>query len=587
MHLAVRCLAGFLLVPSLAHAQSTTRVSINSAGFQSSDNSENASVSRDGRFVAFESLGSNLVAGDGNGQYDVFVRDQLLGQTQRASVSSAGTEGNQPSLQATVSDDGQRVAFRSLATNLVANDTNFAYDVFVHEFATGQTTRVSVAPGGAQLAQASRNPVISADGAFVAYATDANTLVAGDANAASDVYVVELATGVVRCASVSSAGVIGNGASDVPAISADGRYVAFESLATNLVAGDTNAVRDVFVHDFATGTTVRASVDSAGGQASLESVTPRLSADGRFVVFSSASVTLVAGDLNGVRDVFVHDLATGLTELASVDSSALQANGASYRPSISADGRYVAFDSEATNLAPSDTNGDLDVFVHDRVGGSTQRASVSSGGQQGSLGSLQASIAGDGRVVVFQSHAPNLVTPDVNGSPDIFARFVPSAVETFCFGDGPQATSCPCANYGFPGNGCENSGGTGGANLGGSGATLPDSLVLNVNGELSTSLSIFLQGDAELNPGTWFGDGVRCVGGALKRLYAKNAVNGSVSAPGAGELGIRARSAQLGDTIPIGATRSYQVYYRDPDASFCTPPFGNTWNVTNGVRVHW
>ncbi len=587
MNASLCLLAGFLLVPSLASAQSTTRVSTSLAGVQANDNSIRASVSGDGRFVAFESLGSNLVAGDTNIEWDVFVRDRVVGQTLCASVNSAGNLGNLSSQQATTSDDGQRVAFLSLANNLVAGDWNDAYDVFVHDFGTGQTRRVNVTAGGVQLGQDSRNPVISADGAFVAYATNSWWPVAGDTNDASDVFVVELATGVVRCASVSSGGVFGNGDSDMPSISANGRYVAFESAATNFVAGDTNGQPDVYVHDFLTGTTVRASVDPDGLQGTQESVTPRLSADGRFVVFSSPSQTLVAGDGNGLRDVFVHELVSGVTELVSVSSSAQQANGASFRPAISADGRYVAFESDATNLVPFDTNGDTDVFLHDRVSGVTQRVSSSSGGQQGSGRSLQPSISGDGRVVVFHSHAPNLVTPDINDSPDVLARFVPSAVEAFCFGDGPQATSCPCANYGFPGNGCENSGGTGGANLGASGAPLPDTIALNVNGELSTSLSIFLQGDAELNPGTWFGDGVRCVGGALKRLYAKNAVNGSVSAPGAGDLGIRARSAQLGDTIPIGATRSYQVYYRDPSASFCTPPFGNTWNVTNGVRVVW
>jgi len=156
-----------------------------------------------------------------------------------------------------------------------------------------------------------------------------------------------------------------------------------------------------------------------------------------------------------------------------------------------------------------------------------------------------------------------------------------------CFGDGTQATACPCANDGTAGRGCDNSVASGGALLTALGSTSPDTVVLTSTGELPTALSIVLQGDAELVPGSIFGDGVRCAGGNLRRLYVQNAVGGTISAPAPGDLSITARSAALGDTIAPGTTRWYQVYYRDPDLGFCPTPPGNSWNVSNGLAIGW
>jgi hypothetical protein len=159
--------------------------------------------------------------------------------------------------------------------------------------------------------------------------------------------------------------------------------------------------------------------------------------------------------------------------------------------------------------------------------------------------------------------------------------------ESYCFGDGGVATHCPCSNTGIYFRGCDNSATTGGAQLHATGATSPDSVVLQSSNELSTGLSIFLQGDAKLANGLVFGDGVRCIGGGLKRLYSKNAFGGTVSAPGGGDLSITAQSAALGDVIPVGAKRYYQVYYRDPNLTFCPNPPGNSWNVSGAVAVTW
>jgi Tol biopolymer transport system component len=206
-------------------------------------------------------------------------------------------------------------------------------------------------------------------------------------------------------------------------VSADGRYVALASSASNLVTGDTNESTDVFVHDRATGETVRVSVASDGSQADAGSTDGSLSADGRYVIFNSSAANLVAGDTNLVADVFVHDRVSGETVRVSVASDGSEPNGRSGGSAVSADGRYVAFQSTASNLVPNDTNGSVDdVFVHDRATGETRLVNVSDAGMQatGSLNSLLSDMSADGRYVVFASAAGNLVPGDTNNATDIF-----------------------------------------------------------------------------------------------------------------------------------------------------------------------
>jgi Tol biopolymer transport system component len=207
-----------------------------------------------------------------------------------------------------------------------------------------------------------------------------------------------------------------------PSISADGRYVAFESYATNLVDDDTNGTSDIFVHDRQTGDTERVSVRSNGDEANEQSYAASISADGRYVAFFSEATDLVDDDNNGTPDVFVHDRQTGDTERVSVLSNGDEADGFSFNPSISADGRYVAFPSYATNLVDDDTNGDWDVFVHDRQTGTTERVSVHSNGDEANEHSYVASISADGRYVAFESDATNLVDDDGNGLQDVFVH---------------------------------------------------------------------------------------------------------------------------------------------------------------------
>jgi len=221
---------------------------------------------------------------------------------------------------------------------------------------------------------------------------------------------------------VDSAGNQSNGPSHGCLQSAGTRFVAFHSIADNLVPGDTNGAPDAFVHDLRKGRTTRVSVDSTGAEANLGAGFPATTPDGRYVAFESASDNLVPGDTNDSTDVFVHDRLSGQTSRVSIASSGQEGQGASCKPQISADGRYVAFSSEANNLVPHDTNARIDVFVHDRWTGRTLRASVSSTGAQGNGWSDLPSISPDGSYVVFSSKADNLVPGDTNGEVDVFIR---------------------------------------------------------------------------------------------------------------------------------------------------------------------
>jgi Tol biopolymer transport system component len=402
-----------------------TRSSVSSSEAQADGQNDYPSVSADGRYVAFQSLATNLVSGDTNGFGDVFVRDHQTGDTERVSVDSSGTQADGESLNAAISSEGRYVAFVSAATNLVPGDTNDVFDVFVHDRDTGVTERVSVDSTGAQADFHSFDfpPSISGDGRYVAYYSQAFNLVAGDTNNHADVFVHDRDTGVTERVSVDSTGAQANSSSfGEPSISGDGRNVAFISTATNLVPADTNGTYDVFVHDRDTDITERVSVDSTGTQADFGGDAAAISGDGRYVAFQSFGSNLVAGDTNGANDVFVHDRDTGVTERVSLDSTGAQADFGSSQPSISGDGRYVAFASDATNLVPGDTNGIQDVFVHDRTNGWTQRASLGVFYQQADTFSFLPSISGDGRYVAFES-ATNLVDNDTNGVADVYLKF--------------------------------------------------------------------------------------------------------------------------------------------------------------------
>ncbi|MEW6271215.1 MAG: hypothetical protein AB1689_18190, partial [Thermodesulfobacteriota bacterium] len=425
--LAVPFAAAFILLGIAATSASAAvveRVSVASDGTEGDMSATTSAVSADGRFVAFVSGASNLVPGDTNFLLDVFVHDRVAGTTERVSVASDGTEAAGQSATPSLSGDGRYVAFASAAGNLVPGDTNGRFDVFVHDRVAATTERVSVASDGSQGDFDSISPSISEDGRYVAFASAASNLVAGDGNSSFDVFVRDMLAQTTVRVSVASDGTQGNNLSLSPRISGDGSVVVFHSFSSNLVAGDTNNVPDVFAHHVASGQTVRASVASGGTQGNQQSVGASVSADGRFVAFDSDASTLVPNDLNGRTDVFVHDLTTGVTERVSVASDGSEGNNRSGfldPPSLSADGRFVAFTSGASNLVPDDTNNVVDVMLHDRATGQTARVNVAADGSEADGGSsLWASVSADARVVAFASVATNLVPNDGNFLQDVF-----------------------------------------------------------------------------------------------------------------------------------------------------------------------
>ncbi|MBE9137731.1 hypothetical protein IQ254_11095 [Nodosilinea sp. LEGE 07088] len=408
---------------------------------------ESPVISSSGRYVVFASTLTEF-SNDPNGVEDVVIQDLETGQFFFLSVSSDQVFGNGSSAAfdaPAISANERFVVFASDATNLVPDDTNGETDLFVRDRIANTTTRVSLAADGSQVPAntfvSQYRPVISGDGRYVAFQSDA--LLAGVPNGATDIFVRDTVANTTEVVSVSSDGEPANAVSFAPSISADGRFVAFETLASNLDARDTaiGSDYDIYVRDRVDQTTTLVSVNSQGQKGdgvsvneipdSGEASNPVMSPDGRFVVFESTFTNLVPNDINGVQDVFMHDLQTGSTTRLSVDSNGNQANGSSgisfvKSSAISADGRYVVFQSIANNLVPGDTNNALDVFVRDTVAGTTTRVSVNNNGEEpvgGFLGtsSFGGTISADGSRVVFVSNGVNLNDTGTN-TDEIYLR---------------------------------------------------------------------------------------------------------------------------------------------------------------------
>lgn len=267
--------------------------------------------------------------------------------------------------------------------------------------------RASTDASGTEAAGGASTPGnMTPDGRYVVFFSSATNLVAGDTNGTSDIFVKDMQTGAISRVSTDSTGAQSNGSSGSPSISDDARYVVFASLANNLVAGDTNGVYDVFKKDRQTGVITRVSTDSSGAQVSAASFNPNISADARYVTFYSSATNLVAGDTNASQDVFVKDTQTGTTTRVSTDSSGAQANNGSYYTAITPDGRYIVFVSYATNLVTGDTNGVEDIFLKDTQTNATTRASTNSSGVQftPSSGAYPPDVSDDGRYVTFDTN---------------------------------------------------------------------------------------------------------------------------------------------------------------------------------------
>lgn len=388
-----------------------TRISLAPDGTGSNSDSYTPDVSGDGRYIVFSSAATNLIEGDTNGVTDVFVYDRQTDTMSRVSIATGGAQGNGASTAPAISVDGRYVAFASDATNLVGDDTNGLKDVFVHDRQMGTTARVSVATGGTEASGNSDTPALSADGRYVAFASTAFNLVDSDTNSYEDVFVHDRQADTTTRVSVATDGTEGNNDSRAPALSGDGNWVAFESKASNLVEDDTNYglyAQDVFVHDRQTGETTIVSVSSAGGQGNNDSGTPALSADGRYVVFDSLATSLAYGT-SGFENVFLRDRQTGTTVTVSVAPGQPPARS----PAISADGRWITYESNCP--APGEFFLSYDIFLYDRQ--TAQVTQLTGGSDDGSYASV---LSADGTVVAFSSDSSVLVPGDTDEIRDIF-----------------------------------------------------------------------------------------------------------------------------------------------------------------------
>jgi len=394
-------------------------------------------ISADGRYVVFHSWADNLVAGDLNGFVDVFRHDRVTGTTVRLSVSDIGGDASGESMNPSISADGRYVAFASTAADVVSGDGNSTWDVFVRDMDLGVTVRVSVSSIGGDPDGESNRPSISADGSLVVFSSTATNLVPGFATTIVDIYLRDLVAGETTLVSIAHDGGSSEANSWRPKISPDGGTASFASGASNLVQGDGGAV-DVFLRNLTLGQTIRISVNTAGGDPNDRSGPVSLSHDGRVAAFWSRASDLVPDDTNGQDDIFVWDADVGVLERVNVADDGSQAmGGGSWNTAVSGDGRYVVFMSDAENLVPEDGNGWGDIFAYDRQTETVELLSFSRAGDQGEGFSRLPSITPDGSRVVFESAAGNFDIGDDNGLLDIYVAHGPARlfVDGFESGD--------------------------------------------------------------------------------------------------------------------------------------------------------
>ena len=464
-------------------------VSTSSLNVQANLGADLGKLSPNGRYIVFRSRSSNLAGFNSNGVADVFVRDNCRDQdldicfleTIRASNThdeiNASDGENQP---VGVTSSGRYAIFLSNATNLVLDDTNDAWDIFLRDTCEGEdiavctpsTIRISLAADGSEILGDSIEVSMSEDARFIAFRSLANNIVAGDTNGASDVFVRDtcleqdpmLCTPTTVRASVDTAGAQATGNSLRPSLSPDGQFVAFESLATNLVAGDTNGLPDVFVRDTCLGaaigcapSTIRASVADDGSQTLTSSFQASASGGGRFIAFVSLAPDLVAGDTNSLSDVFVRDTCAGApmgctpgTVRVSIDENDAEFNATSTEPSIDGNGRVITFRATPAGLDISDPNGASEIYIRDQCTGedpavctpATFLTSLASNGQRIDRDALKPHVSSDGTAVVFQSASTLLVGGDSNNATDIFfvnlLEFISPPVDS----NPPPVTGC-------------------------------------------------------------------------------------------------------------------------------------------------
>jgi hypothetical protein len=395
-------------------------------GDQANDQTYSPSISDDGRYVVFLSWADNLVAGDANGGLDIFILDTQSDSLSMAVFAASNGQPNDLVLEPRISANGQYIVFTSIATNLDSACTNNSYaDIFVYAIADGAPGTfqcVSLGVGGAEPNGPSEHPAISADGRYVVFTSTATNLVSGVTDGHKHVYMRDRDTGSTTIISLSSDETVANGNSDNPSVSADGRYVVFESSATNLLGagGDTNSMPDIFLRDRTAGTTIRISAAyNPGEQPNGPSTYPTISSDGTRVAFLSSAGNLIP-NVSGVTNVFLRDLPSQTTTLVSMSNSGEAANSDSYGARISSDGMHVVFSSVATNLVVGESSGTVQIYLRDFVNSATFKLSESSSGEEGNDASIAPGITEHGNWITFLSDATNLVSADTNGYSDVF-----------------------------------------------------------------------------------------------------------------------------------------------------------------------
>jgi len=412
----VTLVAGTSFVAAASASEARTQLVSRFQGFDaihSGSSTFGRAISGNGRFVVFSVNDDGLPGADGT--TDIYVRDRWKGRTRLVSRNSAGDPADSSSSGfVAISQNGRFVVFVVSAGNLPGGSSTS--DVYIRDLSTGKTRLVSKTSSGQVLDDHSENPSVSADGRFVAFQSNADNLPGNDAH--SNVYVHDRRTGKTRLVSKTSGGVPANGLSDYPSLSGDGSRVSFSSRA-NILPG-TDATEDVFVHYLNTGRTRLVSKTSAGEHLDRPGTSwpGSMSAGGRFVAFESRASNLPGGV--DITDVYLHDLRTGKTRLVSKTSGGTPADGDSDAPSVSGSGRFIVFESNAENLGGAPGFGD--VFVHDRRSGRTRLISRATSGALGDGESFDGTISADARFVAFGSRSDNFSGADDNDFTNAFVR---------------------------------------------------------------------------------------------------------------------------------------------------------------------
>jgi Tol biopolymer transport system component len=421
------------VAPAQAQKGRMTRVSVADDEAQANGSSATPSVSADGRLVAFRSSASNLVEGDTNGLDDIFLRDRIAETTIRVNVNNnkEQTTGSDfatgGSSSPSISADGRFVAFASNASNLVERDTNGKTDVFVRDLHEGRTILVSANENGEVANERSDHPRISADGTTVVFASFATDLAAGESGSPVDLYVRDISEKErgTELVSVDSGEVARGSEFEHASISGDGNLVVFSAESTLLVPGDANGgANDIFLRDRAAGTTTRVNVDDNGVQPTFfTSDNPVISTDGRFVAYTTAASRFIdPNDSGSAADVFVHDLRKRQTSIASLDGDGVRTNSSASLPTLSGDGQFVAFASSASNLTTTAGGGLSKVFLRDRKRASTQFASFNASGGVPSTHASGQALSANGNVLALSTAATDIVAGDTNAVTDVFVN---------------------------------------------------------------------------------------------------------------------------------------------------------------------